>query len=127
MAADLPDDLLLGRVHRIRHLPSFAVHGRYDIVYPVRNLDDLRRAWPELDWTIVADAGHSSHEPGITRELVVATSRIAATGSPGRQWSWRDPPATIGIFGPPAPGQESRAWWTRRPATLGAPTRVGAG
>ena len=79
-----PDTLLLDRVDRIRHLPAFAVHGRYDIVCPVRNLDDLRRAWPELDAEIVPDAGHSSHGPGITRELVAATRRIAATGTPVR-------------------------------------------
>jgi proline iminopeptidase len=79
-----PDNLLLDRVDRIRHLPAFAVHGRYDIVCPVRNLDDLRRAWPELDAEIVPDAGHSSHEAGITRELVAATRRIAATGTPVR-------------------------------------------
>jgi proline iminopeptidase len=79
-----PDTLLLDQVPGIRHIPAFAVHGRYDLVCPVRSLDDLRRAWPELDWEIVPDAGHSSHEPGITRELVAATARIAATGSPVR-------------------------------------------
>lgn len=42
------------------------------------------RNWPELDATIVPDAGHSSHELGITRELVAATARIAETGSPLR-------------------------------------------
>ena len=79
-----PDTLLLDQVDRIRPIPAFAVHGRYDIVCPIRSLDDLRRVWPELDWVIVPDAGHSSHEPGITRELVGATRRIAATGSPVR-------------------------------------------
>jgi proline iminopeptidase len=79
-----PDTLLLDRVERIRRIPAFAVHGRYDIVCPVRSLDDLRRVWPELDWEIVPDAGHSSHEPGITRQLVAATNRIAETGSPVR-------------------------------------------
>jgi proline iminopeptidase len=58
------------------------VHGRYDIVCAIKNLDDLRAAWPELSWRVVPDAGHSSHEPGITRELVAATDRIARTGSP---------------------------------------------
>ena len=79
-----PQTVLLDRVERIRHIPTFAVHGRYDIVCPVKNLIDLGAAWPELDWTIVPDAGHSSHEPGITAELVAATRRIAETGSPVR-------------------------------------------
>jgi proline iminopeptidase len=79
-----PDTLLLDRVHRLRSIPAFAVHGRYDLVCPVKNLDDLCHAWPELDAVIVPDAGHSSHEPGITRELVAATTRIGETGSPVR-------------------------------------------
>ena len=78
----LPPREPFDRVGRIRHIPAFGVHGRYDIVCPIRNLDDLRRAWPELDSQAVQDAGHSSHEAGITRELVAATDRIARTGSP---------------------------------------------
>jgi proline iminopeptidase len=79
-----PDTLLLDRAVRVRGIPAFAVHGRYDIVCPIRSLADLREVWPELDCEIVPDAGHSSHEPGITRELVAATRRIAATGTPVR-------------------------------------------
>jgi proline iminopeptidase len=79
-----PHTRLLDQVGRIRGVPAFAVHGRYDIVCPVKNLDDLRAAWPELDAVVVPDAGHSSHEPGITEQLVAATRRIADTGSPVR-------------------------------------------
>jgi len=79
-----PDTLLLDRVNRIRHIPAFAVHGRYDIVCAVKNLLDLAGAWPELDYVISPDSGHSSHEAGITRELVAATRRIAQTGTPVR-------------------------------------------
>lgn len=77
-----PDTLLLDRVDGIRHIPAFAVHGRYDIVCSVKNLIDLASVWPELDTVISPDSGHSSHEPGITRELVAATNRIVKTGSP---------------------------------------------
>ncbi len=79
-----PDTLLLDRVERLAGIPAFAVHGRYDVVCPVRNLLDLKAAWPQLDCVIAADSGHSSYEPGITRELIAATTRIAATGSPLR-------------------------------------------
>jgi len=79
-----PDSMLLDRVERIRGIPAFAVHGRYDIVCSVKNLDDLARAWPELCTVIAPGSGHSSHEPEITRELVAATHRIAETGSPVR-------------------------------------------
>jgi proline iminopeptidase len=79
-----PDSMLLDRVERIRQIPAFAVHGRYDIVCSVKNLIDLARVWPELDHVIAPESGHSSHEPGITRELVAAVDRIAQTGTPKR-------------------------------------------
>jgi proline iminopeptidase len=78
-----PDSLLLDQVERIRHIPAFAVHGRYDIVCPIKSLMDLVNVWPELDYQVAPQAGHSSHEPGITKALVEATNRIVQTGSPG--------------------------------------------
>ena len=77
-----PDDKLLCDVHRIRNIPTFIVHGRYDIVCPVKSAVDLHRSLPDSSLVIVEDAGHSSHEPGITRELVAATGRIKTNGSP---------------------------------------------
>jgi proline iminopeptidase len=79
-----PDSMLLDRVSCIRHIPAYAVHGRYDIICPAKSMIDLAEAWPELDYSIAPIAGHSSHEPGITRELVAATNRIVQTGSPRR-------------------------------------------
>jgi proline iminopeptidase len=38
---------------------------------------ELHRAWPEADFRVVGDAGHSALEPGITDELVRATCRFA--------------------------------------------------
>ncbi|UKJ74033.1 prolyl aminopeptidase [Azospirillum brasilense] len=71
-----PEDRLLRDVHRIRHLPGAIVQGRYDIVCPITSADDLRRAWPEADYRVVPDAGHSAMEPGIRAALVQATERF---------------------------------------------------
>ena len=79
-----PDSLLLDQVPRVQHVPAFAVHGRYDIICPIKSLLDLAAAWPELDYAIAPASGHSSHEPEITRELVAATERIRNTGKPDR-------------------------------------------
>ena len=38
--------------------------------------DALARAWPEAEYVVVPDAGHSVREPGITRELVAAVERM---------------------------------------------------
>jgi proline iminopeptidase len=74
------DDQLLVNVESIRELPCVIVHGRYDVVTPVKSAWDLARAWPQADLRIVADAGHAMTEPGIVHELIGATRRFAAAG-----------------------------------------------
>ena len=64
------------RIARIRHLPGVIVQGRYDMVCPIRSADELARAWPEAEYIIVPDAGHSAMEPGIREQLVLATERL---------------------------------------------------
>src|SRR5687768_15836278 len=64
---------LLDGVGRIRHLPATIVQGRHDVVCPMFTAWDLHRAWPEAEFRVVGDAGHSALEPGITDELVRAT------------------------------------------------------
>ena len=70
------DDQLLRNASRLREIPAVIVQGRYDVVCPARSAWDLHRAWPEADLRIVADAGHSAMEPGITHELIEATDRF---------------------------------------------------
>jgi proline iminopeptidase len=70
------DGYLLSRIDRIRHIPGTIVQGRYDVVCPAQSAWDLHKAWPESKLVIVADAGHSAMEPGITRALVEATDRL---------------------------------------------------
>ncbi len=67
---------LLEDVDRIRHIPGVIVHGRYDVVTPVKNAWDLHKVWPEADLKIIADAGHAFNEPGNLHELITATDRF---------------------------------------------------
>jgi len=76
--AFLEDGELLANIDRIRHLPCTIVQGRYDIVCPPVTADTLARAWPEAEYIVVPDAGHSIREPGIARELVAAVRRMQA-------------------------------------------------
>jgi len=72
----LPDNALLDNVERIRRIPGIIIQGRYDAVCPIISADDLHRAWPEAEYIIVPDAGHSAWEPGICAELVRATEKF---------------------------------------------------
>jgi len=69
---------LLENIDAIRHIPAVVVQGRYDVVCPMISAWDLHRAWPEADFIVVADAGHSATEPGITSALIAATDRFAS-------------------------------------------------
>jgi proline iminopeptidase len=69
---------LLDNVSRVRRVPAVIVQGRYDAVCPIVTADDLHRAWPEAEYIVVPDAGHSAWEPGICAELVKATERFKA-------------------------------------------------
>lgn len=71
-----PDDKLLREVAKIRHIPAVIVQGRYDLVCPLRSADDLHRAWPEAEYVVIPDAGHSAMEPGIRSALISATEKF---------------------------------------------------
>ena len=72
----LPENSLLDNVDRIRRIPATIVQGRYDMVCPTVTADDLTRAWPEADYVIVPDAGHSAMEPGSRAALVTAMEKL---------------------------------------------------
>ncbi|MCX7384840.1 MAG: prolyl aminopeptidase [Alphaproteobacteria bacterium] len=67
------DNWLIENVHRIRHIPGVIIHGRYDMVCPIRNAWDLHRAWPEAGLHIVPDAGHGGMEAGNMLRMLQAT------------------------------------------------------
>ena len=71
------EDQLLRDVRRIRHIPCVIVQGRYDVVCPMQTAWELHRAWPEAEFNVIADAGHSALESGNADALVRATDRFA--------------------------------------------------
>jgi proline iminopeptidase len=74
----LPEDFLLANVGRVRAIPAVIVQGRYDAVCPPVTADDLHHAWPEAEYHLVPDAGHSAFEPGIRSRLVAAMEKFKA-------------------------------------------------
>lgn len=71
------DDQLLRDAPRIRHIPGVIVQGRYDVVCPMESAWALHRAWPEADFILTPDSGHSAFDPPNCRALVAATDRFA--------------------------------------------------
>ncbi len=70
------ENYLLENVDKIRHIPTVIVQGRYDVVCPAISAWELHRAFPEADLQIIADAGHSVSEKGISAALIEAMNKI---------------------------------------------------
>jgi proline iminopeptidase len=75
------DGQLLAGAQVIRNIPGVIIQGRYDVVTPMETAWALHRAWPEAEFEIIADAGHTTTEPGITDALIRATDRFACSAS----------------------------------------------
>ncbi|XP_013409160.1 proline iminopeptidase [Lingula anatina] len=66
---------LLDDVEKIRHIPCTIVQGRYDMCCPVRTAWDLHLRFPEAEFHIVPDGGHSEYPPKMASLLVQACDK----------------------------------------------------
>ena len=64
-----PADQLLADAGRLAGIPGTIVHGRMDVVTPLKSAWDLHRAWPGSRLRIIEGAGHAVTEPGISDAL----------------------------------------------------------
>ena len=94
---------------KIRHIPTVIVQGRYDLVCPFYTAWALHKvggrvidatpcapppthqhtlhltaaataqAFPEAEFRVIPNAGHSAYEPGITSALIEATDKFRYT------------------------------------------------
>ena len=67
---------LLDNVGKIRHITTVIVQGRYDIVCPIQTAYELHRVWPEANFIVAKNSGHSAFEDEITDYLVRATNQF---------------------------------------------------
>ncbi len=68
---------LLRDAGKLKGIPGAIIQGRYDMVCPIESAWALSKAWPEADFVIVPDAGHSAYDAGISRALVAAADRFS--------------------------------------------------
>lgn len=72
----IEENQVLNNAHKIRHIPTYLVHGRYDMVCPLAGAWALQQAIPASNLTIIRDASHSDQEPGIIDAIVSAAIEI---------------------------------------------------
>ena len=69
-------ELMLTQAMNLADIPTAIVQGRYDMVCPPQTAWALHQAMPHATLEMIADAGHSAMEPGITSALITATEQF---------------------------------------------------
>lgn len=73
------DGQLLRDANRMAKIPGVIIQGRYDMCCPIDSAWQLQKVWPNAEFIVVPDAGHSAFEHNICRALIAATDRFAQT------------------------------------------------
>ncbi|MBX2834061.1 MAG: prolyl aminopeptidase [Micavibrio sp.] len=69
---------LLSRISALRSIPAAIIQGRYDVICPIVSAYKLHQAWPEADYIVVPDAGHSALDPPLRSRLIEITELFKA-------------------------------------------------
>jgi proline iminopeptidase len=69
----LEEGQLLRDAHKIKHIPTTIVHGRYDVICAIKNAFDLKEALPDAKLVVCPRSGHSQFEDEISNALTAAT------------------------------------------------------
>ncbi len=72
------ENQLLKNLDAIRHIPAVIVQGRYDVVCPMESAWELAGKWPEAEFIVTHNSGHSAFEKENIAALVDATDKFAS-------------------------------------------------
>ena len=64
---------LLHNIEHLRFIPTTIIQGRYDVICPIKTANKLHQLWPEADYVVVPDAGHSALDAPLRSQLIKAT------------------------------------------------------
>lgn len=70
------DGDLLKNMDRIRHIPAVIAHGRYDMICSIQSAFELHQAWPEAEFWVIPDAGHTIFELAGTHHAIEIMDRF---------------------------------------------------
>ncbi|PCK00305.1 MAG: prolyl aminopeptidase [Zetaproteobacteria bacterium] len=64
---------LLHKIEHLRFIPTTIIQGRYDVICPIKTANKMHQLWPEADYVVVPDAGHSALDAPLRSRLIEAT------------------------------------------------------
>ncbi len=75
-----PENSILRELDKLRRIPATIIQGRYDIICPIRTAYQIHQLWPEADYIVVPEAGHSALDPTMRSRLIEATENAKTIG-----------------------------------------------
>ena len=72
------DNWILENCDRLKNIPTYIVHGRYDIVCPVDQAYELKKVIPHAELTVTPTSGHSLSEPQTLKKILSITNEIVS-------------------------------------------------
>jgi proline iminopeptidase len=67
---------ILDNIHKLKNIPGFIVHGRYDIICPIDQAVLLSQYWSNSKLKVIDNAGHAVTEKGISDALVISCNQM---------------------------------------------------
>ena len=67
---------VIDNADKLKDIPGFIVHGRYDVICPIDQAVLLNQHWPQSKLTVVDNAGHAVTERGISDALVICCNQM---------------------------------------------------
>jgi len=74
------ENQVLEDIANIKHIPTYIIHGRFDLVAPLQGAYLLYQMLPEANLRIVRDGGHSDREAGMIDALIYASREVSKQG-----------------------------------------------
>lgn len=70
------ENQLLEDAHKLKDIPGFIVHGRYDVICPIDQAFALHEQWSNAQLKVISNAGHAVSEDGISKALIDSTNEM---------------------------------------------------
>lgn len=73
----LKENELIENAYKFPKVPTVIIHGRYDVICPLDNAWELKKAIPHTEFKIVQLAGHNSSEKGTIDKIIEYTDKFS--------------------------------------------------
>ena len=70
------DGQIIENLHLIKQIPTIIIQGRFDMICPPYTAEKVHKNLPNSTLKVVKNAGHAMSEPGISSELLIATTKF---------------------------------------------------